>query len=50
MKYVIVAFRVDEENSIYYKKCKNIKELQRSLYIAFEKKDADFVSVRKVRG
>ena len=49
MKYVIVAFRVDEENSIYYKKCKNITELQRALYTAFEKKDADFVSIRKVR-
>jgi len=49
-KYVIVAFRVDEENSIYYRKCKDIKELQRSLYTAFEKKDADFVSIRKIKG
>jgi len=50
MKYVIVGFKVDEENSIYYRKCKDIRELQRALYIAFEKKDADFVSIRKVRG
>jgi|GEM_PF-3472757 len=50
MKYVIVGFKVNEENSIYYKKCKDIRELQRALYIAFEKKDADFVSIRKVRG
>ena len=49
-KYVIVAFRVDKDNSIYYKKCKDINELQRSLYVAFEKKDADFVSIRKIKG
>jgi len=49
MIYVIVGFRVDRENSIYYKKCKSIRELQRALYIAFEKEDADFVSIRKVR-
>jgi len=44
-----VAFRVDRENSIYYRKCRDIKELQRALYTAFEKRDADFVSIRKVR-
>ena len=50
MRYVIVAFKVNEENSIYYRKCRSITELQRALYTAFEKKDADFVSIRKVRG
>ena len=50
MKYVIVAFKVSEENSVYYRKCGDIVELQRALYTAFEKKDADFVSIRKVRG
>lgn len=49
MVYVIVAFKVDKENSIYYKKCKDIKELQKSLWYAFEKKDADFISIRKVK-
>jgi len=49
MVYVIVAFRVSEENSIYYKKCKDIEELKRALWYAFEKKDADFVSIRKVK-
>ena len=50
VKYVIVAFRVDEENSIYYKKCRDIKELQGALWYVFEKRDppADFVSIRRV--
>ena len=48
-KYVIVGFRVDSENSIYYKKCRDIEELKRALWYAFERKDADFVSIRKVK-
>ena len=47
-RYVIVAFKVSEENSIYYKKCKNIEELKRALETAFEVKNADFVSIRRV--
>ena len=47
--YVVVGFKVSEEKSIYYKKCKSIEELQRALLYAFEGKDCDFVSVRKVR-
>jgi len=49
MKYVIVAFKVSMENSIYYKKCKDIEQLKGALWFAFEKKDADFVSIRKIR-
>jgi len=48
-KYVIVAFKVTEENSIFYRKCRDIEELKRALEYAFEKKDADFVSIRKVK-
>ena len=47
--YVLVAFRVSEENSVYYRKCKSMEELKRALEVAFEAKDADFVSIRKVR-
>jgi len=47
--YVIVAFKVNMENSIYYRKCKDIKELQKALWYAFEKKNADFVSIRKIK-
>jgi len=48
-KYVIVAFKVSEENSIYYSKCADVNELQKKLWYAFEKKDADFVSIRKIK-
>ena len=48
MVYVIVAFRIDSEKSIYYKKCKNIDELKNALWYAFEKKRAHFVSIRRV--
>ena len=48
-KYIIVAFRVDSENSIYYKKCADIEDLKGKLWYAFEKKDADFVSIRKIK-
>ena len=49
VKFVIVGFRVDREKSIYYKKCKDIDELERALRIVFEKRDADFVSIRKIK-
>jgi hypothetical protein len=47
--YVLVAFKVDEERSVYYRKCKSIEELKRALVVAFERKGADFVSIRKVK-
>ena len=47
--YVIVAFKTNEENAIYYKKCKSMEELKKALEIAFEVKDADFVSIRNVK-
>jgi len=47
--YVVVRFKVSEERSVFYKKCRDIKELQRALTHAFEKKDCDFISIRKVR-
>jgi len=49
MVYVIVGFRVDSEKSIYYRKCKDIEDLQKKLWYVFERLDADFVSIRKVR-
>ena len=48
MVYVIVGFRVDSENSVYYKKCRDIEELKHALWVAFERKKADFVSIRRV--
>ena len=50
MVYVIVGFRVDSDKSIYYKKCSDIRELQKSVWYVFEKKRADYVSIRRVRG
>ncbi|MEB3779954.1 MAG: hypothetical protein GSR85_06975 [Desulfurococcales archaeon] len=46
--YVIVGFRVNEEKSIYYRKCRSLSELQKALWIAFERRNADFVSIRRV--
>ena len=47
--YVLTGFRVDEERSVYYRKCKSLEELKRALVVAFERKGADFVSIRKVK-
>lgn len=49
VKYVIVAFKVDSVNSIYYSRCSDIEQLKGRLWYAFEKKDADFVSIRKIK-
>lgn len=48
-RYVIVGFRVDEENSVFYRKCDGIEDLKRALYIAMERRDCDFVSIRKIK-
>jgi hypothetical protein len=47
--YVLTGFRVDKERSVYYRKCKSIEELKRAIVVAFERKGADFVSIRKVK-
>jgi hypothetical protein len=48
-RFIIVGFKISEENSVYYKKCRDIEELKKALETAFELKDADFVSIRKVK-
>jgi len=47
--YVVVGFRVDQENSVYYRKCRGVEELKRCVEDAFVKKNSDFISVRRVR-
>jgi len=47
--YVLVAFKVNEEHSIYYKKCRDIKSLKQALEKSFTDKDADFISIRRVK-
>lgn len=46
--YVIVAFRTDRVNSIYYRKCNTIQELQKHLKRAFDK-GAHFISIRRIQ-
>jgi len=47
--YVVVGFRVDEENSVYYRKCRGVEELKKCVEDAFTKKNADFISVRRIK-
>lgn len=47
-KYVIVDFRLDMENSVYYKKVNGIDELKEAIVEAYMKARADFVSVRRI--
>jgi len=47
--YVVVGFRVDQENSVYYRKCRGVEELKRCVEDAFKKRDSDFISVRRIR-
>ena len=47
--YVIVAFRVTKENSVYYKKCKSLEELLKAVSTSFKCKKADFISIRWIR-
>jgi len=47
--YVVVGFRVDEENSVYYRKCRGVEELKKCVEDAFTKRGADFVSVRRIK-
>ena len=48
-RFILVGFKVSEERSVYYRKCRDIEELKKALETAFELKDADFVSIRKVK-
>lgn len=48
MIYVIVGFRVDTANSVYYGKAKDLDECLRKIRIAFEKHEAEFISLRKI--
>jgi len=47
--YVVVGFRIDEENSVYYRKCRGVEELKKCVEDAFTKRGADFVSVRRIK-
>lgn len=47
MTYIIVGFKVNEENSVHYAKVHTMEALLKSIYLAF-KKGAEFISLRKV--
>jgi len=46
--YVIVGFKVSSERSVYYGKAKSIDECLEKVLIAFEGREADFISLRRV--
>ena len=48
VKYVVVAFRVNSENSVYYKKCKTMEELLKAIAKSFNEKNAEFISIRRI--
>lgn len=47
--YIIVGFKVDSERSVYYAKAKDLDELAKKLAVAFEKRQAQFASVRYIK-
>lgn len=50
VKYVIVAFRTDDPNSVLYAKVKTEAGLVANVITAFREKDAHFISIRKIGG
>lgn len=47
MIYVVVGFKVTQENSVYYAKVKTLDALCRAIKLAFEK-GAEFISLRRI--
>ena len=45
MVYIIVGFKVNEENSVYYAKAKTLDAMLKHITKAFEK-GAEFISLR----
>ncbi len=48
MIYICVGFKVDRARSVEYGKAKDMEQLFVRLKDCFERKDADFVSIRRV--
>ena len=48
MIYVCVGFRVDTVRSVEFGRAKDLEQLLVRLKDCFERKDADFVSIRRV--
>lgn len=48
MLYICVGFKVDTARSVEYGKAKNMEQLYVRVKDCFERKDADFVSIRRV--
>jgi len=48
--YVVVAFKVSSSKSVLYKQTDFIEKVSQLVEEAFLVKDADFISIRKVKG
>jgi len=49
-KFVVVAFRLCEDHSIFYRKCRSSDEVAEAIKLALTKYDADIISIRKGKG
>ena len=49
LMYVIVGFRTDTSKSVYYGKAKGLEEMAKKTVQAFEKRGAQFISIRYVK-
>ena len=47
MTYVIVGFKVNQENSVYYSKAKTLEKCLAMIAAAFSK-GAEFISLRRI--
>ena len=47
--YIVAGFRVDRQRTVYYRKCRDLGELYEAVATAFIRRNADFISIRKVK-
>jgi len=47
-KYVVVGFKVNEANSVHYAKADTLEKCLKQIEIAFKKKGAEFISLRRI--
>lgn len=48
-EYAIVGFKVFESKSVYYRRCRDIEEVKKAVEVAFKRRGAHFVSIRRLK-